>query len=40
MWWINQDGSEKIRHELFFDYSMMQHAFTGIDAVRGFEHEQ
>ncbi|MDR9426159.1 MAG: FAD/NAD(P)-binding oxidoreductase [Marinobacter sp.] len=34
---VNEDGSEKTRHELPFDYSMMLPAFTGIDAVRGIE---
>lgn len=34
---VNEDGSEKKRHELPFSYSMMLPAFVGIDAVRGIE---
>ncbi len=30
----NDDGTEKQRHEVPFDYSMMLPAFTGIDAVK------
>ncbi|WP_027852176.1 NAD(P)/FAD-dependent oxidoreductase [Marinobacterium litorale] len=33
----DEQGEEKKRHELPFDYSMMLPAFTGIDAVRGVE---
>jgi len=33
----DEQGQEKKRHELPFDYSMMLPAFTGIDAVRGVE---
>ena len=34
---LNEDGSEKKRHELPFKYSMMLPAFRGIPAVRGIE---
>ncbi|NQV81241.1 MAG: NAD(P)/FAD-dependent oxidoreductase [Alphaproteobacteria bacterium] len=34
---INEDGSEKKRHEIPFAFSMMLPAFTGIDAVRDIE---
>ena len=34
---VNDDGSEKARHELPFAFSMMLPAFTGIDAVRDLE---
>ncbi len=34
---VNDDGSDKARHELPFSYSMMLPAFTGIDAVRDIE---
>ncbi len=33
----DEEGQEKKRHELPFNYSMMLPAFTGIDAVRGVE---
>ncbi len=34
---LNEDGSEKKRHELPFKYSMMLPAFRGIPALRGIE---
>jgi sulfide:quinone oxidoreductase len=34
---LNEDGSEKIQHELPFKYSMMLPAFKGVDAVLGIE---
>lgn len=34
---VNEDGSEKIQHELPFKYSMMLPAFKGVDAVLSIE---
>jgi sulfide:quinone oxidoreductase len=34
---VNEDGSDKVSHELEFAHSMILPAFTGIDAVMGIE---
>jgi sulfide:quinone oxidoreductase len=34
---VNEDGSDKVSHELEFAHSMILPAFTGIDAVMGVE---